>query len=699
MQLGLALSGGGFRATLFHLGVVRYFKDAGLLESVSHITSVSGGSVFAAHLVMNWKRYNGTSEEFDSVAREVLDFIKLDVRNRIIRRYPFTFALGVLRRLARFGPLRTLSRTGLLEKHYREHLYGDTCLYELPDTPELHILSTNLSEGGLFCFSGKGMFCEERIKSAGGGLRKIPVGLATVPMAVAASSAFPGFFPPLELNAEDIGETESEFQRQYFTDGGVYDNLGARMFRYLESGAVSNDDDVPAPKFNAVFASDAGRRIQVSQPDKASSFLRTAMRASDILMDRVWQFEKEHFEGCEEFYFVPITRIISREEDPTAPHPKVQIQLSRVRTDLDSFDDVEMSGLIRHGYCVARQIIAEHPVLAGKSNDDPPWDPLAEGNGESIETKHRPGSSASATTHDARHLQRSTRRSNRSLLSWNDWVSYLYMPLILLIFFGIPFFVYNTWQQARFNHLLSEAMPLHVEKLADLLSNGSEPAWAGMDINSGDLAPLFKEKGLDLISDTRIIDLRGMESLGGHASEEEATVYVHRVIAVRKEAHVAGETALRLPSMRDITDPIVRCGNPALKPVLERCEITDAGDGDPKYAWQLKLNFDAVPVGHTTRVIVEAMWKTQLAASVHEPQEWSAFQVDADPEVTTAWILFPASWKDLALRLIRYPNGTPDDQEYVEATHESSIFKGTVFNWVEVHPKQGYTYAYQRDNF
>lgn len=44
MKLGLALSGGGFRATLYHLGVVRYLKDAGLLESVSHITSVSGAA-------------------------------------------------------------------------------------------------------------------------------------------------------------------------------------------------------------------------------------------------------------------------------------------------------------------------------------------------------------------------------------------------------------------------------------------------------------------------------------------------------------------------------------------------------------------------------------------------------------------------------------------------------------------------------
>ena len=56
-----------------------------------------------------------------------------------------------------------------------------------------------------------------------------PIGLATVPMAVTASSAFPGFFPPLELTGADVGAGDGEFGRQTYTDGGVFDNLGIRM--------------------------------------------------------------------------------------------------------------------------------------------------------------------------------------------------------------------------------------------------------------------------------------------------------------------------------------------------------------------------------------------------------------------------------------------------------------------------------------
>ena len=59
-RIGLALSGGGFRATLYHLGLIRFLYDAGILPNVKVITAVSGGSIIAAHLGLNWNRYNGS---------------------------------------------------------------------------------------------------------------------------------------------------------------------------------------------------------------------------------------------------------------------------------------------------------------------------------------------------------------------------------------------------------------------------------------------------------------------------------------------------------------------------------------------------------------------------------------------------------------------------------------------------------------
>src|SRR3954466_12564343 len=124
-KIGLALSGGGFRATLYHLGLVRFLRDAGILPGVTHITAVSGGSIIAAHLCLNWQRYTGSEADFDAAAAELLAFMRLDVRNRILRRFPLGFPLRVLRRLVGWSN-RKLTRVGLLEHHYQRHLYGDT---------------------------------------------------------------------------------------------------------------------------------------------------------------------------------------------------------------------------------------------------------------------------------------------------------------------------------------------------------------------------------------------------------------------------------------------------------------------------------------------------------------------------------------------------------------------------------------------
>ena len=96
-KLGLALSGGGFRATLYHLGVVRFLRDAGALPNVTDIASVSGGSILAAHLVLNWDRYNGDDADLAEATSEIVKFVRFDLRNHIVRRLPA--ALDDLRRL------------------------------------------------------------------------------------------------------------------------------------------------------------------------------------------------------------------------------------------------------------------------------------------------------------------------------------------------------------------------------------------------------------------------------------------------------------------------------------------------------------------------------------------------------------------------------------------------------------------------
>lgn len=54
-QVGLALSGGGFRATLFHLGSLTRLNELGWLRRLSLISACSGGAITAAWLGLRWQ--------------------------------------------------------------------------------------------------------------------------------------------------------------------------------------------------------------------------------------------------------------------------------------------------------------------------------------------------------------------------------------------------------------------------------------------------------------------------------------------------------------------------------------------------------------------------------------------------------------------------------------------------------------------
>ena len=55
-RIGLALSGGGFRASIFHLGVIRRLEELGIMKYVHTISAVSGGSIIAAYYVIEMEK-------------------------------------------------------------------------------------------------------------------------------------------------------------------------------------------------------------------------------------------------------------------------------------------------------------------------------------------------------------------------------------------------------------------------------------------------------------------------------------------------------------------------------------------------------------------------------------------------------------------------------------------------------------------
>src|SRR5258705_10811805 len=54
--IALCLSGGGYRAMLFHLGALWRLNEVGLMKKLVRVSSVSGGSITAAMLGLMWKK-------------------------------------------------------------------------------------------------------------------------------------------------------------------------------------------------------------------------------------------------------------------------------------------------------------------------------------------------------------------------------------------------------------------------------------------------------------------------------------------------------------------------------------------------------------------------------------------------------------------------------------------------------------------
>lgn len=98
----LCLSGGGFRATLFHLGALIRLNELGVLPGLDVITSVSGGSITNGVLATRWSSLNlgpgGVFTNFDEVVcRPVRDFCAKDLRTPLLLGPRLDFAnLGVL---------------------------------------------------------------------------------------------------------------------------------------------------------------------------------------------------------------------------------------------------------------------------------------------------------------------------------------------------------------------------------------------------------------------------------------------------------------------------------------------------------------------------------------------------------------------------------------------------------------------------
>lgn len=355
--IALALSGGGFRATLFHLGALWRLNELGYLRKLSRISSVSGGSIIAGVLGHRWKRLDFNSKD---VATNFIDEIADPVRKFCALNNEVTAVLG------RIVPV--LNRGGgVLAARYRKHLFGAATLQDLPDDdkgPRFVICATNLQTGVCVRFS-KPYLADYRL-----GLLKDPdISLAT---AVAASSAFPPILSPLILKT-DPGAWNKEKGADLFgrvdmrrklclSDGGVYDNLG------LE----------PLKRFKTILASDAGAPFVLETKAWLLRFsqVKEMLRVLNISMEQTRALRKRRLVQdyinniCGGTYWGIATEINDyKSANAMVSDNKTTRSLQEVKTRLRAFSEEKRGQLVNWGYALAdaamRRYVLKDSVAIG----------------------------------------------------------------------------------------------------------------------------------------------------------------------------------------------------------------------------------------------------------------------------------------------------------------------------------------------
>lgn len=264
--MALCLSGGGFRAMLFHVGVLWRLNELGWLGKLKRISSVSGGSITSALLALRWPRLgfgaDGVASRFDAeIVQPLRGFAKRTVD---------AWAVGI-------GLLPFTSANARVIAAYRKHLYGNATLQDLPDHPRFVVNATNIQSGVLWRFSKP--YVRDYLV---GEVRKPALSIA---QAVAASSAFPPFLSParieIERSAYSAPAGEPLHQDEYLlrpvlSDGGVYDNLG------LETAWK---------RYDTILVSDAGLRMR-PDPNPAFDWVMHSKRVLEVVDNQVRALRK-----------------------------------------------------------------------------------------------------------------------------------------------------------------------------------------------------------------------------------------------------------------------------------------------------------------------------------------------------------------------------------------------------------------------
>lgn len=407
LMLGIAFSGGGTRAAALSYGVMLELRDTRvlmggkeqrLLDAVSAISSVSGGSFTSAYYGLYGDRLFVDFEE---------RFLRQDVEGVLLR--------GLL------NPLRWFSsrgRTEMAVAYYQESLFGEATFTDLmrKDSPLILINTSDLSFGARFSFVQEyfDLLCSDLTSFA-------------LARAVTASSAVPVLFDPVVVenyagcakrlpawlvaaqqrdsdnpNLRMIVQGDVSYEDKVahkfaqFVDGGITDNLGLRaMLDTIElvGGAKEylQNEGIPTPRRIAIISvnASADTPLGIGATSEAPGLEKTLDAVTSIQLHRYnvgtlqqTQQSLERWASNLSTPERPVTQYFIRLSFKNVPDEPLRRFLNEIPTSF-ALSDEQVDKLIATGRELLRSNAEFRRLLAslqkpdGAADAGPPHSPLS----------------------------------------------------------------------------------------------------------------------------------------------------------------------------------------------------------------------------------------------------------------------------------------------------------------------------------
>lgn len=364
-NIGLALSGGGIRATIFHLGVLKWMAENNMLEQITYISSVSGASLCIGLI------YSCNHLEWPD-SQQFLNHVLPDVEKKILKN---DIQTSLIYKVIKLLPSRFTKKVNMLAKVIKHKWDIDGTMADLKGVPIWCANCTTYETGKRFRIT------RDKIGDYTTGFAKNHN--LSIADAMAASAGFPFLIGPYRLkrNKYDWGSSEYENRNVHIShgkyyhlwDGGVYDNLGLEPLYKISDenfgGKLNRDVEKELDKDKEVeyiIVSNAGtpkgykKRIITSNPKRLLDIAMeqvNSLRTRNIINHIKFKKEGLFFNiGNTAKYILEFSNCAQSEKDKIIEkcmpvHDAEYVR--KYKTTLSSPSEYDFKMILRHGYEVA----------------------------------------------------------------------------------------------------------------------------------------------------------------------------------------------------------------------------------------------------------------------------------------------------------------------------------------------------------